>query len=45
MADGLKHRSEEKVIEQVAAILGIGANRGAALAAGVLPGMPNKDGT
>ncbi|WP_147125528.1 TerB family tellurite resistance protein [Shimia ponticola] len=45
LADGLKHRSEEKVIDQVAAILGIGANRATALAASVLPGMPNKDGT
>ena len=45
MADGFKHRSEEDVIEQVSAVLGIGSNRAAALAADVLPGMPNKDGT
>jgi len=44
-ADGLKHRSEEDVIDKVASILGIGANRRAALAANVLPGMPNKEGT
>lgn len=45
MADGFKHRSEEDVINQVASILGIGANRAASLAGDVLPGMPNKDGT
>ena len=45
MADGLKHRSEEDVIDQVSAIFGIGANRAAALASGVLPGMPNHLGT
>ncbi|MEM9438236.1 MAG: TerB family tellurite resistance protein [Pseudomonadota bacterium] len=45
LADGLKHRSEEEVVDKVAKILGIGANRATALAAGVLPGMPNKEGT
>ncbi|MEM9855099.1 MAG: TerB family tellurite resistance protein [Pseudomonadota bacterium] len=45
MADGHKHRSEEEVIAKVASILGIGANRAATLAATVLPGMPNREGS
>ena len=45
LADGLRHRSEEEVVNKVATILGIGANRATMLAANVLPGMPNKEGT
>ncbi|MEO0484627.1 MAG: TerB family tellurite resistance protein [Pseudomonadota bacterium] len=44
-ADGLNHRSEEDVIAQVAAVLGVGANRATALASDILPGMPNRKGT
>lgn len=45
LADGLRHRSEEEVVNKVATILGIGSNRATTLAANVLPGMPNKEGT
>ncbi|MEM8592387.1 MAG: TerB family tellurite resistance protein [Pseudomonadota bacterium] len=45
LADGLKHRSEEEVVDKVAGILGIGSNRATALAGSVLPGMPNKEGS
>ncbi len=45
LADGHKHRAEEEVIDKVATIFGIGTNRATVLAANVLPGMPNKDGT
>ncbi|MEM1038232.1 MAG: TerB family tellurite resistance protein [Pseudomonadota bacterium] len=45
LADGLRHRSEEEVVGKVATILGIGSNRAMTLAANVLPGMPNKEGS
>ncbi|MEM1234474.1 MAG: TerB family tellurite resistance protein [Pseudomonadota bacterium] len=45
LADGLRDRREEDVVDRVATVLGIGSNRAAALAANVLPGMPNREGT
>lgn len=45
MADGLRDKREEDVVDRVASVLGIGSNRAAALAANVLPGMPNREGT
>ncbi|MEL7299063.1 MAG: TerB family tellurite resistance protein [Pseudomonadota bacterium] len=45
LADGLRDKREEVVVDRVASVVGIGANRAAMLAANVLPGMPNKDGT
>ena len=45
LADGMRHRSEEEVVNKVATILGIGSNRATILAAGVLPGMPNREGS
>ncbi|MCH2075584.1 MAG: TerB family tellurite resistance protein [Rhodobacteraceae bacterium] len=45
LADGLRDKREEVVVDRVATVLGIGANRATTLAANVLPGMPNKEGT
>ncbi|MEM1372919.1 MAG: TerB family tellurite resistance protein [Pseudomonadota bacterium] len=45
LADGFRDAREEDVVDRVATVLGIGSNRASVLAANVLPGMPNKDGT